>query len=115
MRTKEDILLKLANNYEKEFQDSELSENDLNDIFISLVKDYNKLHRKCSSEGIDAGELETKEYKKAFKISTSDEKEELIDRVKNRISCLISACDDVPEDIEEKYCEDFDYVFEEDD
>lgn len=112
MRTKEDNLLKIAAKYEEEFSSDyeNLDEKELNKIFSSVIKDYGRIFKRCSTEGVDAGESEANDYKKDFKISTAEEKEELINRVEERIASLIEICEEVPNDIDEKYAREKDLV-----
>jgi len=105
MRTKQDNLLKLAEKYEEGFSSEydDIDEKELNKLFASVVRDYGRMYKRCSKEGVDTGDSEAKDYKDDFKLSTSEEKEELINRVKDRIASLAEECEVVPEDIDNKY------------
>ena len=112
MRTKEDNLLKLAEKYEESFSSDydDMDEKELNRLFASVIRDYGRIYKTCSREGLDAGDSDLKEYKDNFNISTAEEKEELIGRVKERIASLAEACETSPDDISEKYSREKDLV-----
>lgn len=118
MRKKEDNLLKLAQKYEESFilDYDDMSEKEINKMFSSVIKDYGRLYKRCKIEGLDPGSSEENDYKSDFKISTAEEKEDLIKRVKDRIASLLEVCENVPKDIDEKYSNVKDLVsmFEED-
>ena len=112
MRTKEDNLLKLAEKYEEGFTSDYdcMDERELNRLFASVIKDYGRVYNRCSSEGADPGDSEAKDYREDFKVSTAEEKEDLIARVEERIASLAEICDIVPKDISNKYSREKDLV-----
>ena len=114
MRTKEDNLLKLAELYREDLMRDgsyeEIDEEDLKKVFSRLMKDYKRMIKKCSSEGIDADDVESSTYIEEFKTCCPEEKEELIERISDRIASLIDVCETVPEDIEVKYAREKDLV-----
>jgi hypothetical protein len=114
MRTKEDNLLKIAESYREDLMNNDeyedISEEDLKKVFSTIMKDYKRMIKKCSLEGIDAVDTESDSYIDEFKNCCVEEKEDLINRIKDRIGFLIDACETVPEDIEEKYSVEKDLV-----
>jgi len=112
MRTKQDNLLKIAERYaESSFLDYDyMDEKELNKFFVSVIKDYGRIYKKCSDEGLDLDGFDGKEYNEDFKVSSSEEKGRLIERIENRIASLIDICDIVPDDIIDKYSREKDLV-----
>jgi len=87
----------------------EFNEEDLERTFSKMIQDYKKMVKISYEEGLDVDE-DPKDFKNEFKNSSLDEKEEIIDRVKDRITSLVEVCDTVPEEIEEKYSREKDLV-----
>ncbi len=114
MRTKEDNILKIAEFYERDLMKTgayeEFDESELQEIFSCLMRDYRKVVKRATEEGIDAEDTESKAYRNEFKTSPFAEKEEIIERVKNRIASLVEACSVPPKDIEDKYSREKDVV-----
>lgn len=110
MRQKEDNILRIAEMYKKSFKDTELDfeeseDDDLFSVFADVIKDYFKIMRRCSKEGVDVGSSDIDVYKDDFQSSSAEQREEIIERIKERIVSLMELCEKVPEDIEKKYTE----------
>jgi len=118
MRKKEDNLLKLAEKYEESFSFmyDDIDEKEINKLCTSVIKDYGRIYKICKIEGLDPGDSEEIDYKNDFNVSTAEEKEDLIKRVKDRIASLLEVCEKVPNDINRKYSnvKDLVSIFEED-
>jgi hypothetical protein len=112
MRTKEDNLLKIAEKYEKDLDSSylDIDEQQFNKIFSFLLKDYRKIYKVCNEEGLETEAINIKECKEEFKMSTAEEKEDMINRIEERIASLSEACLNPPEDIDRKYAREKDLV-----
>lgn len=110
MRKIEDNLLKIADRYEKKLNDGGyddcFGDVELADTFKEIMEDYKQLIKTCKKEGIDVGSSDVKEYKEEFETSTIEEKEIVIDRIKDRILSLINVCENIPAKIGQKYIED---------
>ncbi len=111
MRTKEDNLLKIANSYESSMIDDgiydEFSDDEMRALFNTLVSDYRKVVKICKKDGIDVGDAieDVDECVDAFEEANFDNREEVLDKVKERILILINLCDEIPDKIMKKYCE----------
>lgn len=106
MRKKEDNLLKIADEYENHlessgfdcFQDAELAA-----TFKEIISDYKTITNICKTEGLDINEPGIKELENEFKEAELDEKEGIVEGIKERISSLMDMCDNPPEKIVKKY------------
>ena len=110
MRTKEDNLLKVADEYESSLLDNNF-DNCYNNVelaatFKEIITDYKKIIKICENEGTDIGETCVVKYEYDFEESSADDKEEIINTIRDRIISLIEMCDEVPETIDRKYIKD---------
>ena len=112
MRSKEDNLLKIANSYKQSlindgFCDS-FTENDLADNFDEIISDYRRLLRLYKKEGIEISDsLNVNDELKEFEVSDIDDKEDIIERMKDRIQNMIKESEvPPPAKLVKKYCED---------
>ena len=110
MRTREDNLLKVANEYECSLLDNGYNEcydlQELAETFKEVITDYKKMVKVCEEGGIDTGESDIHKYEYEFEEGDIDNKEEIIDKIKERIISLVEICDDIPKNIDRKYIKD---------
>lgn len=112
-------LLTVADEFEKNLSEMGFeecyNEVELAETFKGVMSDYKKMIKTCEKEGLDVGEFELDKYEEEFVSGEVDEREEMIERIKERIISLIDVCESVPQKISQKYTKDlFDMINEDD-
>ncbi|MFZ4399411.1 MAG: hypothetical protein ACOYO1_05195 [Bacteroidales bacterium] len=110
MRVREDKLLKIADNFEKSLIEdgfeSFFDHEQLVKAFKEIMTDYKKIVNVCKKESIDVGETNISEFKENFDDGDLSDKEDIIDKIRERVVSLMNICNNVPEKIVERYDQD---------
>lgn len=101
-----DLLDTVADLYAADLFDDQFDDISIRNTFEEIVKDYNKMARKCRRQGYDIDCSDEKRFQKLFERGTIEEKEFVITKMRDRVLYLIDLCPVVPMSIKKKYCKD---------